>query len=354
MSQSWVKSTVKHIQTLVAAGFNQWDQLGEVGVKEHNGMLIFNYTHRAQKKGEWNDFERVCRGLILNAKTGQLIAMGFPKFFNWMEGGRNTKSHVLEVTEKMDGSLGLMYWDGKVTRIATRGSFTGDHALMATDILFHKHPHLCNAFSATDVTLLFEIVYPDNRIVVDYGDTEDIVLIGAMSIPGLEDKLWFPYLTEIASQYSLMTPKHYAFNSWHAIMDAKDKLDGSQEGFVARFADGSRYKFKGDIYTQLHRTISYLTPKHILEHHIAGTIGTIIGILDESQSDDVLEIVRDIEDFADVLEDRVNQYYDAAPKSSRKEFAIWVMENCKKDSAYMFRLLDGQSIREMCYARYLD
>ena len=354
MSQSWVKSTVKHIQTLVAANFNQWDQLGEVGVKEHNGMLIFNYTHRAQKKGEWNDFERVCRGLILNAKTGQLIAMGFPKFFNWMEGGRNTKSHVLEVTEKMDGSLGLMYWDGNESKIATRGSFTGEHAIMATQILERKHSDLYYGFPSASTTLLFEIVYPDNRIVVDYGDMEDIVLIGAINLLSMDDKVWFPYLTKLAAWYNLMTPKHYGFNSWRAIMDAKDKLDGSQEGFVARFADGSRYKFKGDIYTQLHRTISYLTPKHILENYMANTLDTVMAILDESQQDDVMAIVNDIEASASLIENRVSQYFQAAPKGSRKEFAIWVMENCKKDSAYMFRLLDGQSIREMCYARYLD
>ena len=353
MSQPWIKLAVGHLQALVATGFNEWGRLGEIGVKEHNGMLIFNYTHRAQKKGEWNDFERVCRGLILNAKTGGLIAMGFPKFFNWMEGGRNTKSHVLEVTEKMDGSLGLMYWDGNESKIATRGSFTGEHAIMATEILKSKHKDLYDKFWSEEVTLLFEIVYPDNRIVVDYGDTEDIILIGAMGTTSMDDRTWFPYLTRLAARYSLMTPRYYAFNSWRAIMDAKDKLGNNQEGFVARFADGSRFKFKGDIYTQMHRTLSYLTPKHILEHYVDGTLDSVMLILDESQQSDVMDIVDSIEEFVTLTTDRVRQSYAAAPKESRKEFAIWVMENCKSDSSYMFRMLDGPSIRELCYAHYL-
>jgi len=71
-----------------------------------------------------------------------------------------------EVYEKLDGSLGILYWVDDEPRVATRGSFTGVQAQRGTAILRARYGHV--AFR-TDVTYLFEILFPENRIVVDYG-----------------------------------------------------------------------------------------------------------------------------------------------------------------------------------------
>ena len=59
-------------------------------VRRKGELAIFNYTKAAQFAERWNFFERVSRGLILNAVTGEVVARSFDKFFNWGEGGRTT------------------------------------------------------------------------------------------------------------------------------------------------------------------------------------------------------------------------------------------------------------------------
>ena len=81
----------------------------------------------------------------------------------------------MEVTAKLDGSLGIAYThpEGDV-RLATRGSLASGQAIEATRIWHEKYRHVA---IPEGVTPLFEIIYPDNRIVLDYGEMRDLVLI---------------------------------------------------------------------------------------------------------------------------------------------------------------------------------
>ena len=49
---------------------------------EDANVRIFNYSQSCQFGKEWDDVTRQCRGLILNVKTGEILARPFPKFFN--------------------------------------------------------------------------------------------------------------------------------------------------------------------------------------------------------------------------------------------------------------------------------
>ena len=46
-------------------------------------LAILNYTHQAAYDNLWNDATKVCRGLIYNLETLEVVARPFPKFFNW-------------------------------------------------------------------------------------------------------------------------------------------------------------------------------------------------------------------------------------------------------------------------------
>jgi len=103
----------------------------------------------------------------------------FLRFFNWDQEEAPTLklSDRVFVVDKMDGSLGILYPmpDGSLA-VATRGSFTSDQAIWATNwIQAYVGP---NAWAPDpDYTYLFEIIYPENRIVVDYGTREDITFL---------------------------------------------------------------------------------------------------------------------------------------------------------------------------------
>src|SRR5262249_21253305 len=125
--------SIADIQTLAKSGFTDWKQYGNVTVKKHGDLLIFNYNTMAQYEGRWNFFEQVSRGLIINWKTGEIVARPFDKFYNWMEGGRRAKGHIVAITEKLDGSLAVLLRTPEGYRISTRGEITSKQAQWATD-----------------------------------------------------------------------------------------------------------------------------------------------------------------------------------------------------------------------------
>ena len=331
----------------VRSGFVSWCKLGDIYTKEYGDMILFNYTNQALWNASWNEYERVCRGLVLNANTGEILALPFVKFFNWNEGGRNTRSHIVDVTEKLDGSLVIAFIDNTGSwHCVTRGSFISNQALFATDYLNTLHPDID---VPDNTTLLFEVIYPDNRIVIDYGRREDLVLIGARNNITLEDHHWFPYLSKIASANDFSTPQYYTFNSWRSIMDARDKLDITHEGFVAHFADGLRFKFKGDAYTQMHKLISTISFKNTLRAMQENTFEDLIKRIPDEFMEEVYTYEEEILCVMEVVRARVEDEFHARPWSSRKNFALWVMQNHKSDAPYLFAMYDKKDITPLIY-----
>lgn len=113
------------------------------------------------------------------------MALPFPKFFNHDQKQNTVSAQLDYISVKFDGSLGICYHDplqGK-WRINTRGSFTSPQSRWASE-WFQKN--VAQAGLDKSITYLFEIIYKENRIVVDY-TFQGLVLIGAYNIyTGLE------------------------------------------------------------------------------------------------------------------------------------------------------------------------
>lgn len=222
-------------------------------------LFIYNYSPKAQYERVWNEVTLNCRGLIMDGAMN-VVARPFQKFFNL---GEQENQHIpnesFEVYEKMDGSLGILYWHNNQPFIATRGSFTSDQSVKANAILQEKYSHVLPLLNP-DKTYLFEIIYPENRIVVDYGSTEDLVLLSVVDIAtGLEETLpdvGFP----IVKRYSGIND----INQLQALEE------NNREGFVIRFADGLRYKVKFKEYIRIHRIITQVSNISIWEYLRAG------------------------------------------------------------------------------------
>ena len=142
-------------------------------------LWIYNYSHTCQFSRVWNDVTLQCRGLILDADMN-IVSRPFSKFFNLEEHPRSDvrfSKKDFQVFEKLDGSLGILYPTGTRYAIATRGSFTSDQALRASMLLQERY---VDFVPEPGYTYLFEIIYPDNRIVVDYGGVEGLVFLCAV------------------------------------------------------------------------------------------------------------------------------------------------------------------------------
>lgn len=147
---------------------------GLVRVQRHPSLplRIFNYTEHTVYSRTWTTATLQSRGLIVDDQD-QVIARPWRKFFNAFE----LEDTVLdlhapvEVTDKADGSLGIYYPTVDGPAVATRGSFAGEQAQHATAL--YRVQYQGKWAPVDGWTYLFEIVYPQNRIVLDYGRTDD-------------------------------------------------------------------------------------------------------------------------------------------------------------------------------------
>ena len=106
-------------------------------------ISIYNYSRTCQYENKWDEITKMCRGLILD-QEGNVIAKGFNKFFNMEEHQpEEIPNEPFEVFEKLDGSLGILFWYQGKWILATKGSFTSDQSITyftrgcVSDHLFH-------------------------------------------------------------------------------------------------------------------------------------------------------------------------------------------------------------------------
>lgn len=222
------------------------------------GLAIWNYTPKCQFERYWTPETLMCRGLI-TTPTGEIVARPFKKFFNLEEHQGGLPLEPFTVTTKMDGSLGILYWmpDGE-PRIATRGSFASDQALRATQILQTRYLELVpNLQYTAQFTYLFEIIYPENRIVVDYGEMEDIVLLAMIHTRTGEE---FD-VRRLPTTWPMPVVKHY--DGISDIAQLRAIQEENAEGFVIRFESGLRLKLKFAEYVRLHRLLTQINARVI-------------------------------------------------------------------------------------------
>jgi RNA ligase len=104
-----------------------------------------------------------------------------------------------------------------------------------------------------DYTFLFELIAPENRIVVDYGETRDLFLLGAIHREtGVEAQY------ELLQEYSILMGvplmKKYSFQNFSELLEQVDRQAfQNEEGYVVKFNTGLRVKVKFNEYKRIHR-----------------------------------------------------------------------------------------------------
>jgi putative RNA ligase len=304
---------------------------------DNSELWILNYTEKAAYESHWNNVTLNCRGLIIGPFCN-IVARPFSKFFNY--GQPDCPEIDLDepavVSDKMDGSLGIMYkLDGKLA-IATRGSFTSDQAIHATNLLRTKYSKYV---PPKGITLLFEIVYPENRIVCDYGDMDDLVLLGSVDTeygdswdadaldwdwPGPKTEV-FPYLT------------------MREALTAKPRKGA--EGFVVHLVVSDiRVKIKQEDYIALHRIVTGLNARSVWQAMVDGTFDELLEQVPDEFHDFVNSVATEIDvavrtRWAESWKEfvRIEQESD-----NRKNFALQALKSPYKSELFLH--LDGKNV----------
>ena len=274
-----------------------------------DGLALFCYTPKCANERYWTPLTRACRGLVLTF-AGQVVARPFDKFFNVGE-MQETQPGALEIVaksageplvlEKRDGSLGIVFWDEARARwdVCTKGSFASDQACYARQFLLPKI-HL--GALERGVTYLAEIIYPENRIVVDYQGGEGLTLLGARRTTG--EELTFAAVADAAGQAGFQLP------AWFRLRDVAPRgLRGhkvfapNSEGYVLRYPTNPplRAKLKSPWYVRVHALISRMRPLAVLEMICDGTDEAAIEQLPPGLSEEFRGIRDDLNRRVDAL-----------------------------------------------------
>mgnify|MGYP003630640608 CR=1 FL=1 len=298
-------------------------------------LISFNYTNKCVFEKAWNELTLNARGTIYNKKTGAIVAKAFPKFFN-VDQTASTKLDVLpwhtpfEITDKMDGSLGIVYpngvdADGKIEwAVATRGSFDSLQAIKGTDILKKYDLSKLNPLT----TILVEIIYPAGKIQLDYGDKEELIIIGAYHITqSPKDNKWMTYdvgrkeLETLAKTMVMPITPILENGDITDLMHRKTLSAVEQEsieGWVIKFPyhnrdkfgmDGLRVKIKTDHYVSVARAQSQLGPLLIWEKLVDGTMEEFISSLPDELQEEATHIGETIMKQFTTLYSHVNLIY---------------------------------------------
>ncbi len=227
---------------------------GLINRQVSNGLELYTYSRDCQfDKSNWDIFTLMARGLVLCPEEERIVAVAFPKFFNFSEISAVLPDESFMVTEKIDGSLIIIFHHKDMWHCITKGSFTSEQAIWATDWLYNN----INILSLHNgMTYLAEAIYPANRIVVSY-DYEGMVLLSAYTEKGYELTRNELELESECVGFRDVDEKIYTIDE---MLELAKTMNLTSEGFVVRFENGYRLKIKGDEYVRVHRLISNCTP----------------------------------------------------------------------------------------------
>jgi RNA ligase len=310
---------------------------GYIQVRHHPDypFVIYCYTKKAMFDRVWNNTTMTCRGLIVNEETGEVLARPFRKFFNYGEPScpELNPNDFVQVYDKVDGSLGIVYNTPNGPQIASKGSFTSDQALHATNLLQTLYVDYRAIEGITD---LFEIVYPDNRIVLDYGERDELVYLGSVGI-GSGDSYY----------RDMLHMPHAERGSMGLLKDVLpiylDMKRPNAEGVVIHAEEKDiRVKVKQQDYIELHRVMTGLNERQLWEWLSEGKeVDEILIDLPEEihgWAEPILESMHN--NYLELIEDIYTEYVKVWKITDRKEFALSVKHLNPWMHAAMFMMKD--------------
>jgi T4 RnlA family RNA ligase len=224
------------------------------------------YLITPEMDAKWNNNNLFYRSLITD-KEGNVLSSGWPKFFNYGEKPecypKLEDYNDWRFVDKVDGSLVICDYINDQFSMRTRGTVSYKTLPNAKDfeLLPEKYPQVVEFLKENPhLTLLFEIVTPNNVIVVRPKEIE-FYLLGAINKNGMvvvsnQD------LTDIWRKIGpIQMPQTYQFDNISDLAKIAQHIKNwkGKEGIVISYNNNqNRIKLKSDWYCFIHRIKSEL------------------------------------------------------------------------------------------------
>lgn len=317
------------------ATFDEYVKKGLVRSQKYKDLTIYQYTEFTQFESLWSNCTLNARGIVFD-DNGVLVQRCIPKFFNHDEpdGIKIEKLMLKEqigvVQEKLDGSLIKITKDQKHGLVITsKASFESDQARMAKEIVDENNYNFKEGW-----TYHFELIHPDNQIVLNYGDERKLVLLAIIDNKTGKD------IDIYSDDLKFEKPKLY---SYETLLDVNVlNKDGLHEGVVVNYGS-YRLKYKTDEYIRLHRIVTEFTPKRVWEALSSGQRIDRMNIPEEfiKWLDDT---EKELLQKHDELLNKINQTLADTASMTNKEIALSDNEAIKEMREYIFAIRSGKDI----------
>lgn len=328
-------------------------------------LVLYTYGRKCVYEDLWDDVTTKCRGLIVQVDTGEIIARPFEKFFNLNTGGREETqlphlppaNHRPLITEKLDGSLGILWEYEGHAGIATKGSFSSEHAKWATTWMLNHVIELGRDMRFPNgYTPVFEIICEEvQHHVVHYGH-DRLVLLALINIETGEELPWNEVRRiGIANKLEVVTPYNLQ------ILEATAQDRPNHEGYVATWNFEGRpplkVKIKHETFLRHQKILHSATPKHIFELLETNDIEVLAEWLDIVPTE-IKAYIADVtrtfkEEYSRIFRQAYVIMYEALQKfTTRKEYATYFLQpENKVYSAICFALLDNTTNQPQHYKK---
>lgn len=331
----------------------QYEEAGKLrhSVAPSGALHVWCYSVQTVYSRDWDDLTRLCRGLVTDAE-GNVISRPFPKFFNWGEPeapGPEITQGPFWAYDKEDGTLIVVGECNGEAIVSTKGSFGTWHSEAARKMLEGWTP-------VPGSTAIFELIHPDNRIVIDYAGREELILLGAVANgDGCDHFTPEQYAEESGWYGALAVPR--AFHLQSILRTVQDPENGpNREGFVLLWpnAEGPspRAKIKFAQYMQLHHQLSRLSNVAVWEALSTGMFDALLDVVPDEMYDKVRECANELNDEYDrvLALGTYDASYARTKFATRKEQAEWILGGDVEDTALAFALLDERDPAKRIWA----
>jgi len=290
----------------------------EQKIKDCN-VYIYNYLLSDKEAFKANNnLGSELRGLtIVKENAKEHIFLSVPKFFNINETPQ-TQENVLKskkikkVQEKLDGSLiQPVRIQGEIF-MKSKQSFDNSQAKLAQEIVDQNEElkfFILDCWD-NDFQPLFELIGPDNKIVVNYPEN-NLILIAVRNQDG-------EFIDIDKFDYSY---KATSFNLTIDDMIHSAKNDQDIEGYVVKFTDGSLVKIKTLDYIEKHRTVSELdSMKTIFKRILTEDMDDLYSVIPENKIPEIQKIEKTVTDYVLHYITQLQDIIDKGNQGDRKTF----------------------------------
>lgn len=284
-----------------------------------------------------NGFYLECRSVVINLEEEEIVIAPFRKFRNLNECPENDIKIVteeikhattVEITNKLDGSMQCLRWyKGNIFMTGSQALDPKKSWRLQDGISRLTNNYNVMAKENQNITFIFEYISLLDAHVVKYTkDQEGLYLIGARDV-FTGRQCTYKEVGEFAAKYQVPTTQVFDKTFEEILEDTKVLKSDDMEGFVVNI-DGHMIKVKCDDYVQIHKILSKISSINLIIKSIAdGTTDDLYSKVPEAYKPRVKAVESVVLKYINDMESNVSEWFNKAPKNTKKDFMIWVHLN---------------------------